>query len=85
MAKEHWQLSVLTWLVLINLSQRINLLIQVRVHNLVTVVVMWLTCMPDVLLSVRRVEILKHFCFILIIIIFYLIFRILSFQHFFIE
>jgi len=56
-----WHLSVLSMDNVVILSQRIQLFIEVRMHELVTPVVVGLTLMPVVLRQCRRVKVEDHF------------------------
>ena len=62
MAEEHWHLGVLTWLILVDLSHWIQLLVEVRVDDLVTKVVVRLASVPEVLWNLSCIKI-EHICF----------------------
>ena len=53
-----WHLGVLSWLVVIQLPQRINLLIEVRMNHLVAKIVVRSALVPEVLWGSRSVEIM---------------------------
>ena len=59
MAEVEWHLSVLSWLVVVELSQRVDLLVEVRVDHLVSKVVVGSALVPEVLWGGRRVEIVS--------------------------
>ena len=59
MAKVEWHLSVLSWLVIVELSKRVDLLVEVRVDHLVSKIVVGSALVPEILRGGRRVEIVS--------------------------
>lgn len=61
MTEIEWSLGNISWNILVVLSKRINLLIEIAVNNLVTPVIVRLTTVHKVLWHVRVIKVEGHY------------------------